>query len=164
MATQTRSFFHIQQVEQLARQRLEAGLLPLGITAGQYLVMNLVAHHEPLSSAELSRLTGKTAQAMGDFVKTLTLKGWLERRDDPANRRVLLVCTTARGKAQLRRCEAAVDEAEREFFACLQAEEHASLRRALSRLRVDAQRRLSLAAQASDAPGSGADPEPTSSE
>lgn len=33
------------------------------------------------------------------------------------------------------RCEAAVDEAERAFFSCLQPEELATLRHALSRIR-----------------------------
>ena len=52
----------------------------------------------------------------GEFVKTLEYKGWLERRDDPNNRRVLLISTTPEGRAVLMRCEAAVDQTERDFF------------------------------------------------
>ena len=135
MAVNTRGFFYIQQAEQLVQQCLQEVLQPHDMTAGQYLVMSLVAHHEPLSSAELARLARKTAQSMGEFVKTLEYKGWLERRDDPGNRRVLLVSTTELGRTVLMRCEAAVDEAERNFFSCLQPEELATLRHALSRLR-----------------------------
>lgn len=146
MAINTRGFFYIQQVEQLVHQALEEVLQPHSMTAGQYLVMSLVAHHEPLSSAELSRLARKTAQSMGEFVKTLEYKGWLERKDDPTNRRVLRISTTPQGRAVLMRCEAAVDEAERVFFSCLQPEELATLRHALSRIRNSVQQRHELEA------------------
>lgn len=135
MSINTRGFFYIRQVEQLVQECLEEVLQPHGMTAGQYLVLSLVAHHEPVSSAELSRLARKTAQSMGEFVKALEYKGWLERREDPNNRRVILISTTAHGRAVLMRCEAAVDEAERAFFSCLQPEELATLRHALSRIR-----------------------------
>jgi DNA-binding MarR family transcriptional regulator len=141
MAIKTRGFFYIQQVEQLVQQCLEEVLQPNGLTAGQYLVMSLVAHYEPLSSAELSRLARKTAQSMGEFVKSLEYKGLLERRDDPSNRRVLLISTTAQGRSVLLRCEVAVDHAERNFFSCLQPEELAILRHALGRIRNAAHQR-----------------------
>ena len=54
---------------------------------------------------------------------------------------VLLISTTAQGRAVLMRCEAAVDEAERDFFNCLQPEELATLRHALSRVRNAAHQR-----------------------
>lgn len=135
MAVTTRAFFYIQQVEHLVRERLEEVLVPQGVTAGQYMVLSLVVHHEPTTSAELARRARITAQSMGEFVKALEHKGWIERRDDPNNRRVLRVGSTAAGRSILMRCEASVDEAEREFFACLQPEEVASLRYVLSRLR-----------------------------
>ncbi|MEJ7930474.1 TauD/TfdA family dioxygenase [Ramlibacter sp. AN1015] len=41
----------------------------------------------------------------------LEQRGWIERRGDPANRRVLLLASTAEGRNVLLRCEAAVDQA-----------------------------------------------------
>lgn len=141
MAVTTRAFFYIQQVEQLVRQRIEEVLAPHGVTAGQYMVLSLVAHLEPASSAELARRSRITAQSMGEFVRLLEQRGWIERRDDPTSRRTLLVATTAEGRKVLVRCEGAVDEAEREFFNCLQPEEVAGLRFALSRVRSAARAR-----------------------
>lgn len=141
MTHNTRDFFHILQVEQLAQLCLEDALRPLGMTAGQYLVMSFVAAHEPLSSAELSRKTRKTAQSMGEYVKTLELKGWLQRRDDPQNRRVLLISTTKVGKTVLGKCEVAVDAAEQQFFSCLKSSEMTGLRQALVRIRSAERRR-----------------------
>lgn len=135
MAVNTRVFFYIRQVEQLVNQCVEEVLQPHGITAGQYMVLSLVAHHEPVSSAELSRLVRKTAQYIGEYVKALESRGWLERRDDPNNRRILLVSTSPQGRALLMRCEAAIDQAEQAFLNCLEPEERATLRHALARLR-----------------------------
>lgn len=135
MAISTRLFFYIQQVEQLVNQCVEDVLKPHGITPGQYMVLSLVAHHEPVSSAELARIVRKTAQYMGEYVKALEAQGWIERRDDPGNRRVLLVSTSAQGRALLMRCEAAIDETEQEFFNSLEPEEKATLRYMLARLR-----------------------------
>ncbi len=135
MAINTRIFFYIRQVEQLVSQCVEDVLKPHDITPGQYMVLSLVAHHEPVSSAELARLVRKTAQYIGEYVKALETRGWIERRDDPTNRRIILVTTSPKGRALLMRCEAAIDEAEREFFSCLEPEERATLRHALSRLR-----------------------------
>lgn len=141
MSINTRGFFYIQQVEQLVQQCLEDVLQPHGLTAGQYLVLSLVAHHEPISSAELARLARKTAQSMGEFIKGLEYRGWLQRRDSPNNRRVLLVSTTPQGRELLAQCDAAVDEAEREFFSCLEPSELSTLRHALSRIRNAARQR-----------------------
>lgn len=141
MAVSTRAFFYIQQVEQLVRQRIDEVLAPHGVTAGQYMVLSLVVHHEPTSSAELARLARITAQSMGEFVKTLEHKGWIQRRDDEANRRVLVVASTPVGRSLLMRCERSVDDAERDFFDCLQPDEVAGLRYTLSRLRNAARAR-----------------------
>ena len=135
MTVTTRAFFYIQQVEQLVRQRLDETLEPNGLTAGQYMVLSMVAHHEPITSAELARLARMKAPSMGEHVKALEQKGCLERRGDPNNRRVLLVGCTKEGRAVLARCEEAVNRAERDFFSCLQAQEVADLRYSLSRIR-----------------------------
>lgn len=135
MAITTRVFFYIRQVEQLVNQSVEEALQPHGLTAGQYMVLSLVAHHEPVSSAELARLVRKTAQYIGEYVKALAALGLVERRDDPGNRRILLVSTSPQGRALLMRCEAAIDEAEQVFLNCLDPEERATLRHALARLR-----------------------------
>ena len=135
MSVTARAFFYIQQVEQLVRRRLDECLQPDGITAGQYMVMNLIIHHEPVSSAELARRANMTAQSMGEFIKHLEAKGFVTRTADPNNRRVIQVNMTPGGRKLLVRCESLVDQAERDFFACLNGEEIAQMRFLLSRVR-----------------------------
>lgn len=136
MSVAARAFFYVQQVEQLARRRIDECLQHESITAGQYMVMSVIVHQEPVSSADLARRANMTAQSMGEFIKALEAKGFIERRNDEQNRRVILVSSTPTGRKVLAASEARVDEAERTFFACLGAEELASLRMMLSRVRT----------------------------
>lgn len=135
MSVTARAFFYVQQVEQLVRRRLDECLQPDGITAGQYMVMNLIIHHEPVSSAELARRANMTAQSMGEFIKHLEAKEFVTRITDPNNRRVIQVSLTPAGRKLLVRCESKVDQAEREFFDILNGEEIAQMRFLLSRVR-----------------------------
>lgn len=135
MTVAARPFFYVQQVEQLARRRIDLSLQGEDMTAGQYMVLNLIVHHEPTSSAELARRANMTAQSMGEFIKGLETKGLLQRQGDPQNRRVIHIRSTAAGRKALAQSEARVDQAEREFFACLAGEELAMLKLLLSRVR-----------------------------
>ncbi len=142
MAVTARAFFYVQQVELLARRRIEQGLQEEAITAGQYLVLNLIVHHEPVSSADLARRANMTAQSMGEFIKVLEAKGLIERRSDPNNRRVIQISPTPAGRTALVQAEAKVDQIEREFFGCLTVEELAYLKMLLNRVRTGELARL----------------------
>jgi len=135
MTVTARAFFYIQQIEQLTRRRIDECLQPEGITAGQYMVLSLVAHQEPISSADLARRANMTAQSMGEFIKTLETKGLVERRACPKSRRTNLILSTPAGRKTLVHAESKVDNAEREFFSCLSTEDIANLRFQLSRVR-----------------------------
>lgn len=136
MSVTARAFFYVQQVELLVRRRIDECLQPEGITAGQYMALNMITHHEPVSSSELAKRASMTAQSMGEFIKSLEAKGLISRNADPMNRRVILINSTPAGRKLLVRCEAAVDRAEREFFDCLSGEEVANLRFLMSRVRT----------------------------
>jgi DNA-binding MarR family transcriptional regulator len=142
MAVSARAFFYIQQVEQLARRRIEQCLQGEHITAGQYMVLSLVINHEPVSSADLARRANMAAQSMSEFIKALEAKGVLERHGDANNRRVIQITSTPEGRQLLARSEARVDQVEHEFFSTLSGEELASLRLLLSRVRSTELRRL----------------------
>lgn len=137
MSSKRRPFFYIHQLEQLVRLQLENILSPLGITAGQYMILSLISHHEPISSAELSRLVRITAQSMGEFIKYLEGKGWVLRKEDPCNKRVLLIETTIEGRVLLRRCEQEVGNLEKEFFKSITLQEMTLLEEILKKLNAE---------------------------
>jgi len=59
---------------------------------------------------DLAERAGMTKQSMGELVEDLVVKGYLERRADPTDRRAKLVVATARGR---RHIGDALDEIER---------------------------------------------------
>jgi DNA-binding MarR family transcriptional regulator len=99
------------------------------------MVLNLIAYHEPISSADLARKSMMTAQSMGEFIRALEAKGLVERQATQLNKRTMLISSTAAGRKVLVRCESKIDEAERDFFSCLSGEDVASLRILMSRVR-----------------------------
>lgn len=135
MTVSARAFFYLQQVEQLARRRVDSCLEGDVITAGQYMVLNLIVHHQPISSADLARRANMTAQSMGEFIKVLEQKGLVAKRSDKVNRRINQITATPEGLKVLVQAEARIDQAEHEFFDCLSREELAQLRVLLSRVR-----------------------------
>ena len=143
MSSAARAFFYVQQVEQLARRRIDSCLQGDIVTAGQYMVLSLVVLHGPVSSADLARRANMTAQSMGEFIKALEAKGYVVRKNDATNRRVIQVSSTDAGRKVLVNSEAKVDQAEREFFSCLSGQELAHLRMLLSRVRAAELARLS---------------------
>jgi DNA-binding MarR family transcriptional regulator len=143
MSSAARAFFYVQQIEQLAHRRIDACLEGECVTAGQYMVLSLVVHHGPVSSAYLARRANMTAQSMGEFIRALESKGYVERNGDLSNRRVIQVTSTSAGRDILVKFDARVDQAERDFFSCLNGEEVALLRQLLSRVRTAELARIS---------------------
>ncbi|WP_454754482.1 MarR family winged helix-turn-helix transcriptional regulator [Cupriavidus necator] len=135
MSGSGRTFFYIQQLEQLIRRQLDECLQTIGITAGQYMIFNLIAHLEPVSSASLARRTMITAQSMGEYIRVLEAKGLIKRQSSKVNKRTILISSTAAGRKTLVQCESKIDEVEREFFSCLSGEDLTHLRLLVSRVR-----------------------------
>jgi DNA-binding MarR family transcriptional regulator len=80
---------------------------------------------------------------MGEFIRALESKGYVERNGDLSNRRVIQVTSTSAGRDILVKFDARVDQAERDFFSCLNGEEVALLRQLLSRVRTAELARIS---------------------
>lgn len=133
--TTARAFFYIQQLEQLARRQIDTALKTSRITAGQFMTLNLIGRHQPISCTELAKRANMTAQSMSAIVKVLTAKGLLERRGGLSNWRVIELRLSEAGDALNRSCEARVDEIEQRFFARLTEQELAALPDLLCRVR-----------------------------
>lgn len=128
-------FYHVQQLEQLVRRKVDECLKPEGLTAGQFLALSLIVHQGPFSAAELARRTNVTAQSVGEYTKALQVKGLIDREVDSNNPRIFQLHATPAGQATLSRCAAAVDAAEQAVLDCLSKEEVAHLRYQITRIR-----------------------------
>ena len=95
----------IKEVQYAAYVRLEQVLQPLGVTAVQFRILTTLAHQERLSSAELGRIYNVKPQTMIKQITLLENKKLIRRRVGAANKRVLEVELTPRGKEVLEACQ-----------------------------------------------------------
>ena len=140
MARAPRSFYLLNQVSSAVRLRLERALREFELTATQYTVMSRVKGREVLSSARLARAHHVSPQTMNELIANLEGRGLLQRKEDPENRRVLLVSLTDSGRDLLAACDRKVDVLENEFFTSLNTADHGLLRKLLEVLIEDIRR------------------------
>jgi DNA-binding MarR family transcriptional regulator len=135
MTTAISTFFLVQQINRLVVQRADEALKKEGMTARQFLMLDMLASHEPCSSAELARRAHMTAQAMGEALKNLLQAGWLERTSSEQDGRTLLVQRTEAGRQLFIRCNKLIRETEADLFSCVSPSDMARVRGSLSLVR-----------------------------
>jgi DNA-binding MarR family transcriptional regulator len=115
-----------------SRSKLDDALRHLDLSSLQYTVLTVLAQNENLSSSRLSRRFYVTPQTMGETILLLERKGLIERREDPANKKALLLSLTKLGKAVCAKGDVYVERLERTIFGALSSAELATLRSILS--------------------------------
>lgn len=65
---------------------------------------------EGIRATELARIAGMHKQVIGTLVDELTALGYVERQNDPADRRAKLVYPTERGRAQMTSADQIMEE------------------------------------------------------
>lgn len=98
------------------RARLDEALRPLELSSFQYTILSVLAHNAGLSSARLSRRFYVTPQAMGEIIQLLERKGLIERREDPSNKRAMLLSLTKVGEAACQLGDTIVSKLEQTIF------------------------------------------------
>ena len=121
----------IKQLELRVRSHLDDLVRPAGLTALQYTALTVLEGHPDLTSARLARRSFVTAQSMADMVKALLERELIERRDDPADRRRLVLALTPQGRELLDRYRAPVADLETRMLSGLTVAQAAGLRRSI---------------------------------
>jgi DNA-binding MarR family transcriptional regulator len=119
------------------RPEVAAALSPLGLTLPEFVCMRMLSMSPGLSSAELARLANVSPQAMNTVLHRLENAQAVTRPASVASGRALPASLTADGRAQLRRAEAAVREADARVLAKLSAAEQQEFKRMLGALGPD---------------------------
>ncbi len=84
-----------------------------------------------LRLTDLATRAGMTAQSMGELVDDLEVKGYLERRPDPDDRRAKRIYLTGRGRENARVAKQTIAEVEAALAELLGERRYDELRRAL---------------------------------
>jgi DNA-binding MarR family transcriptional regulator len=82
----------------------------------------------------LATQTGMTKQAMGELVDEIEASGYIERQNDPVDRRARLIVFTAKGQRAYEQAFLILGEMERDYSATVGADHYASTRATLDEL------------------------------
>jgi DNA-binding MarR family transcriptional regulator len=101
------------------RPEVTAELKPLSLTLPEFVCLRILSMHPGRSSAELARDTNVSPQAMNTVLRGLQEMGVVERPASVSSGRALPASLTPKGKALLKRAEAAVRVADDRVLASL---------------------------------------------
>lgn len=116
------------------RPQVAAELKPLGLGLPEFVCMRILSKHPGLTGAELARGTHVSAQAMNQLLHGLEDRGVLSRPTSTPPGRAMPARLTRRGKALLKRADAAVQVADRHILTRLTADDQDQLKRLLRAL------------------------------
>jgi len=116
-----------------ARAALETITSEHGLTPGDYNLLYMIARRGPCSSADIARAAHITPQAATQQVAQLAAKQMIERRENPANRRIMLIEVAPLGQAALADIDGRAGQLEEGLETGFTADELAIIRRFLSR-------------------------------
>jgi DNA-binding MarR family transcriptional regulator len=123
--------FLLYRVMAALRPQVAAELKPLGLGLPEFVCMRILSKHPGVTSAELARGTNVSAQAMNQVLHALEDRGALTRPTSTPVGRAMPAQLTRRGKALLKRVDAAVQVADQRILTHLTVKEHRHLKQLL---------------------------------
>jgi DNA-binding MarR family transcriptional regulator len=96
--------------------------------------MESLSLEDGLRLTDLARRAAMTPQAMGELVDDLVGKGYLERREDPQDRRAKRIYLTPKGQATAETGRIVTQAIEEQLREALGARSYQQLRRSLTRI------------------------------
>lgn len=127
----------LYRVGAVLRPEVSAVLGPLGLTLPEFVCLRILSLSPGLSSAELSRHTYVTPQAMNTVLRKLEDVGAVARPESVSSGRALPATLTGQGRALLKRAEGAVRVADARILAKLSVPQQREFKRMLEKLGSD---------------------------
>ncbi|OBH49633.1 MarR family winged helix-turn-helix transcriptional regulator [Mycobacterium mantenii] len=127
----------LYRVGAVLRPEVSAVLSPLGLTLPEFVCLRILSMFPGMSSAELSRHTNVTPQAMNTVLRKLEEVGAVARPSSVSSGRALPATLTGQGRALLKRAEGAVRGADARILAKLTDTQQREFKRMLEKLGAD---------------------------
>jgi DNA-binding MarR family transcriptional regulator len=127
----------LYRVGAVLRPEVSGVLAPLGLTLPEFVCLRMLSVNPGLSSAELSRNSNVTPQAMNTVLRRLEEIGAVARPASVSSGRALPATLTSQGRTLLKRAEAAVRLADGRILGKLTAAQQREFKRMLERLGAD---------------------------
>jgi DNA-binding MarR family transcriptional regulator len=127
----------LYRVAAALRPEVSAVLGPLGLTLPEFVCLRMISTFPGMSSAELSRHTNVTPQAMNTVLRKLEEVGAVARPSSVSSGRALPANLTGQGRAVLKRAEGAVRAADARILSKLTETQQREFKRMLEKLGSD---------------------------
>jgi DNA-binding MarR family transcriptional regulator len=121
-------------VSRRLRIQSQKALAPWDVTPGQARALGVLSRHGPVRLGTLSEHLRIAPRSATEVADALEMRGLVERRADPTDRRATLIALTPRGEEVMAAIRAARGAEAEEFFARLDADDRAALARILDAL------------------------------
>lgn len=128
-------FFLIFRLHQQIRDELARTLSTGQLTMAQYTTLSLLRGARQVTVADLARDLPISAQSLGETIKILDDKGFVERRRMPTDSKRKYLALTEAGRRTLGETDALVMQAEERFLSALDTAEASGFVRNMQRLR-----------------------------
>lgn len=115
-----------------------------GITADQWMVLNMLYEQDGISQFEIGQVASKDAPTVTRIIDLLVEKALLQRSPDPADRRRFKIHLTTAGKNKYRKLISHVRDFRLNHFNGLEDSDLLTLRKILSKIDLNIQKHKSL--------------------
>ena len=124
--------YQLKHVQAALRARMDEALRPLGLSAPQYLCLELLSRAPGASTSDLAREAFVTRQTMSTLLRTLVDRGLAQRAAQASSGRALPVQLTPEGRDLLGEASRVTEEIERIMVAPLSETQLRTVREAMS--------------------------------
>ena len=124
--------YQLKHVQAALRARMDEALRPLGLSAPQYLCLELLSRAPGASTSDLAREAFVTRQTMSTLLRTLVDRGLAQRAAQASSGRALPVQLTPEGRSLLKEASKVTKEIERVMVAPLSETQLRTIREAMS--------------------------------
>jgi DNA-binding MarR family transcriptional regulator len=128
-------FFQLAKANQAGSRFWLKKLSDLHLTAVQGMVIRFLYDNDRLTSSELGKKTDLDSATLTGILDRLEAGGFIERRQNPEDRRSIRIHLTEKGKTTGEKVAQLMDEANTEFLHGFNASEEVALRSLLNRIR-----------------------------
>lgn len=128
-------FFQLAKISQLGARIWGQKVSDLNITAVQAMVLRFLYDKDGITSIDLGKKTELDSSTVTGILDRLESAGLINRKDNPDDRRSILIYLTEEGKVTGGEVARRIDEANKDFLKVLNKQEEKELRRIISIIR-----------------------------
>ncbi|MBX4871036.1 MarR family transcriptional regulator [Rhizobium bangladeshense] len=105
--------YHLRVAQEASFQAFNATLEKTDLKPGWYSILTILSEYEGLTPSELSRVCGRDRSTLTSTLKGLSIRGLIERRENPDDQRSYSVRLTDEGRNMYARLHAFAEEHDR---------------------------------------------------